>query len=231
MADPQRAHHQFHRVGKLFFQLRDPLLRLGGDPLVDPAHAHHDGNERPDRQGGGGQDRQREEHDRRQAHHHHDQLFGRKRDVRFLRLVGDQRIEGHAHAALVLPHLLAELRQHVLAARALFQHRQPPVDAGVQADRLAEDGEIDALHQHQDADEDADIDERFDREFHTRLLRGDGFVDGRRQVVAPLAETFGVVRAHAAGREMADDLAVGTSGPCAGSGRPPASRSPRLPCR
>jgi hypothetical protein len=29
MADAQRAHHQFDRVGQLFFDHRDPLLGLG----------------------------------------------------------------------------------------------------------------------------------------------------------------------------------------------------------
>jgi hypothetical protein len=66
----------------------------------------------------------------------------------------------------VLAHLLAELASTSSRLAPLFQHRQAAVDAVVQADRLAEDGQIDALDQAEDADEDADIDEWFDRKFH-----------------------------------------------------------------
>ena len=64
------------------------------------------------------------ERDHGQHAHHHDKLTGRERDVRLLRLVGQDRIERDRLRFHVLAHLLAELFQHLFAARALFEHLQ-----------------------------------------------------------------------------------------------------------
>ncbi len=70
----------------------------------------------------------------------------------------------------MLIHLLAQLLEHLLAALALVEHLEPAVDLAVEADRAAEDGEVQALHESEDADEDGAVDQDLGVELHQPAL-------------------------------------------------------------
>jgi hypothetical protein len=53
---------------------------------------------------------------------------------------------------------LAELFQNLFAVRVLFQQRQAAADFRVQADRFAENDQVDPVDDHDDRDEDHEID-------------------------------------------------------------------------
>jgi hypothetical protein len=157
MADPQRPDHQFDRIGQLLFQKRPSAAWPCGGPSVDPAHAEHDAKDDPDHRLGRVKTDSMRKARPRQAHDP-DQRLGRKRDIGPLRLLGQNRIKRDAFGIQMLVHLLAELFQHLFAVRVLFQKGQTPAEPVVQADRLAEDRQVDTFDDHHDGDEDQDVD-------------------------------------------------------------------------
>jgi len=86
--------------------------------------------------------------------------FWRKGDVALLRLVGQQRVKWNPARGEVLAHFLAELFQNLFAVAIFLHQRQAAADAAVHADRLAKDGQIQALDQDNDPDKNQNIDQR-----------------------------------------------------------------------
>src|SRR5690606_6986389 len=97
-----------------------------------------------------------------------------ERDIRLLRLGGEDGIERDALGLQVLARLLAELLQHLLALAALFQQVKPAVDLGVERDRLAEDDKVDALDQKEHGDEDQAVDDGRRANDHARYSAATG---------------------------------------------------------
>jgi len=161
MPHPQRAHHQLDRVGQLLLDHGQALLGLAVD-------AHHHGDQAADARLGIGADAEPDIGDRRQQRHHQQQLLGREGDIGLLGLGGQDRIKRDAAGLEVLAGLLAQLFQHLLARAAFFQQVEPAVHPGVEADRLAEDQQIEALDQQQDRDEDQGVDDGGRADGHLR---------------------------------------------------------------
>ncbi len=166
MAHAQAPHDQLDRVGQLLLHEGEAFLGLAVDPDVDAADPDADREQSSDRQDRLGQQRhQNERHHDHQEHHTHEHA-GRERQVRLLRLFGQQRVERDRLGPVVLRHLLAELRHDLVARRALLEQREAAVDTVVELDRFAEDQHVDAADRQEHGTEDGDVDQWLDGEFH-----------------------------------------------------------------
>lgn len=138
------------------------------DPHVNAAKAHHRGNQDAGAKACLGANAQAHKRQPRYHAHQHQQLRRAKGDGAFLRLICQNRIKRHAAGLHVLLHFLAQRFHHLFAARALFQHFKPAVDAVVQADRAAKNGQVYPFDQDQHADKDKGINQGFSADIHGR---------------------------------------------------------------